>query len=414
MGENGAGKSSLVACLARILEPEEGEVRLDGAPLPSTPDQVRQAGVEVLWQDHGLCDDLDVVANVFLGRERGRWMIAESQMREGAASVLRRVGAETLPLDRPVRGLSRGQRQLVALGRVLDERPAGGAAGRAHGRARRRRDAAGPGRDPPVPRRRGGHPAGDPRPRSGVRAGGPGGRAPRRPRRGRRLAARGAPRRHRGAHVGHRDGLDGPAPAPAAAEPGRPALRRRAGGVAAAHRLGHGRGPRPGDALRAPARPARWRPRGAAPPRRRRAARAAAGGERSAGARRRGRVRGAGRGRGRGRGGRGPVRPPGARALPPGRGRVGHPQRVGRADRRHPRRAGHRVGLRHLGRPARAGTARAGARSTSATWRRPSSGSGCCPRCPAATASSSRCAGCSRRWPGPTGWSAASACRCWR
>ncbi|HEY6697532.1 MAG TPA: ATP-binding cassette domain-containing protein [Acidimicrobiales bacterium] len=119
VGENGAGKSSLVACLARILEPEHGEVRVDGAPLPSTPDQVRQAGIEVLWQDHGLCDDLDVVANVFLGREPGRWLIAESDMRKGAASVLRRVGAETLPLDRPVRGLSRGQRQLVALARAL-------------------------------------------------------------------------------------------------------------------------------------------------------------------------------------------------------------------------------------------------------------------------------------------------------
>jgi signal transduction histidine kinase/ABC-type multidrug transport system ATPase subunit len=119
VGENGAGKSSLVACLARILEPEEGEVRVDGAPLPSTPDQVRQAGIEVLWQDHGLCEDLDVVANVFLGREPGRWMIAESDMRKGAVSVLRRVGAETLPLDRPVRGLSRGQRQLVALARAL-------------------------------------------------------------------------------------------------------------------------------------------------------------------------------------------------------------------------------------------------------------------------------------------------------
>jgi signal transduction histidine kinase/ABC-type multidrug transport system ATPase subunit len=119
VGENGAGKSSLVACLARILEPEEGVVRVDGAPLPSTPDQVRQAGVEVLWQDHGLCEDLDVVANVFLGREPGRWLIAESDMREGTASVLRQVGAETLPLDRPVRGLSRGQRQLVALGRAL-------------------------------------------------------------------------------------------------------------------------------------------------------------------------------------------------------------------------------------------------------------------------------------------------------
>ncbi|HZA77240.1 MAG TPA: ATP-binding cassette domain-containing protein, partial [Acidimicrobiales bacterium] len=123
VGENGAGKSSLVACLARIIEPEEGEVRLDGTPLPSTPDQVRQAGVEVLWQDHGLCDDLDVVANIFLGREPGRWLIAESDMREGSVSVLRQVGAETLPLDRPVRWLSRGQRQLVALARALMSGP---------------------------------------------------------------------------------------------------------------------------------------------------------------------------------------------------------------------------------------------------------------------------------------------------
>jgi signal transduction histidine kinase/ABC-type multidrug transport system ATPase subunit len=119
VGENGAGKSTLVACLARILELEEGEIRLDGAPLPSTPEQVRRAGLEVLWQDHGLLDDLDVVANVYLGRERGRWMIAESEMREGTAAVLRRVGAGNLPLDRPVRGLSRGQRQLVALARAL-------------------------------------------------------------------------------------------------------------------------------------------------------------------------------------------------------------------------------------------------------------------------------------------------------
>jgi signal transduction histidine kinase/ABC-type multidrug transport system ATPase subunit len=119
VGENGAGKSSLVACLARILDVDGGEVLLDGGPLPATPDHVRQAGVEVLWQDHGLCDDLDVVANVFLGREQGRWMIADSRMREATSAVLRRVGAEELPVDRPVRGLSRGQRQLVAMARTL-------------------------------------------------------------------------------------------------------------------------------------------------------------------------------------------------------------------------------------------------------------------------------------------------------
>lgn len=123
VGENGAGKSTLVACLARILEPDEGQILINGAAQPPSPDQVRQAGVEVLWQEHGLCDDLDVVANVFLGREPGRWFIAESNMREGASSVLKRVGADGLPLDRPVRTLSRGQRQLVALGRAIVANP---------------------------------------------------------------------------------------------------------------------------------------------------------------------------------------------------------------------------------------------------------------------------------------------------
>ena len=122
VGENGAGKSSLVSCLARILEPEAGEVRLDGTPMPETPEEVRRAGVEVLWQDHGLCDNLDVVANVFLGRERRRWF-AENGMREEATGALRRVGAEGLPLDREVRTLSRGQRQLVALGRAVLPEP---------------------------------------------------------------------------------------------------------------------------------------------------------------------------------------------------------------------------------------------------------------------------------------------------
>src|SRR5690606_2551534 len=81
-------------------------------------DQVRDAGVEVVWQDHGLCDDLDAVANIHLGREPGPFL-SESGMRDRALSVLRRVGAEALPLERPVRMLSRGQRQLVAVARAL-------------------------------------------------------------------------------------------------------------------------------------------------------------------------------------------------------------------------------------------------------------------------------------------------------
>jgi signal transduction histidine kinase/ABC-type multidrug transport system ATPase subunit len=117
VGENGAGKSVLVACLARIIDPDHGDIRIEGEPMPTTVDDVRAAGVEVVWQDHGLCEELDTMANVFLGREPG--FLAETRLRDGALATLRRVGAEDLPLDRPVRMLSRGQRQLVAMSRAL-------------------------------------------------------------------------------------------------------------------------------------------------------------------------------------------------------------------------------------------------------------------------------------------------------
>jgi signal transduction histidine kinase len=117
-GGNGAGKSTLIGTIAGVLDADAGDVRFDGRPMPSRPRQVRRAGIETVWQEHGLCDDLDAVANIFLGRP-GRWVIPESALREQAAALLSRVGARDLRLDVPLRVLSRGQRQLVAVARAL-------------------------------------------------------------------------------------------------------------------------------------------------------------------------------------------------------------------------------------------------------------------------------------------------------
>lgn len=117
-GGNGAGKSTLIGCIAGVLDADAGEVLFAGQPMPARPVQVRRAGVETVWQENGLCDDLDAVANIFLGRP-GRWVVSEGALREEAAAVLRRVGARDLRLDVPLRELSRGQRQLIALARAV-------------------------------------------------------------------------------------------------------------------------------------------------------------------------------------------------------------------------------------------------------------------------------------------------------
>src|ERR1700730_16999962 len=80
-GGNGAGKSTLIGAIAGVLDPDAGEVKFAGRQMPARPRPVRRAGVETVWQEHGLCDDLDAVANIFLGRP-GRWVLPESALRE--------------------------------------------------------------------------------------------------------------------------------------------------------------------------------------------------------------------------------------------------------------------------------------------------------------------------------------------
>jgi len=117
VGENGAGKSTVVRCVAGDLAPTSGEVLFAGAR--ARPDA---EGLAVVWQDALLCDNLDVPANLFLGREPGRWYLSEVKAFRAASRVLKSYGIR-FDSTRPVRGLSKGQRQLIAVARAMETRP---------------------------------------------------------------------------------------------------------------------------------------------------------------------------------------------------------------------------------------------------------------------------------------------------
>ena len=126
-GDNGAGKSTLIKVIAGVYVPSAGEVRFLGEPLAAgDPQAVRARGIETIYQDLALADNLDVGSNIFLGREPmrrrlGLPVIDRARMREVARDVLRQLDIDIpeAKLAGPVRMLSGGQRQAIAIGRAL-------------------------------------------------------------------------------------------------------------------------------------------------------------------------------------------------------------------------------------------------------------------------------------------------------
>jgi len=120
-GENGAGKSTLVRCIAGDLAPVRGEVHVDGERLRGTRSAARR-GIAVVWQDLSLCDNLDVAANLLLGRER-RSLLSDARFHVTARSLLSSLGIPGMDTTRTVASLSGGQRQLLAVARAMRDRP---------------------------------------------------------------------------------------------------------------------------------------------------------------------------------------------------------------------------------------------------------------------------------------------------
>jgi D-xylose transport system ATP-binding protein len=123
VGDNGAGKSTLIKCIAGIHPMDEGEILFDGEPVSiSGPKDAAKLGIEVVYQDLALCDNLDVVQNMYLGREvHDRFQVLkEPPMEAKTRETLKSLRVTTISsIRQAVATLSGGQRQSVAVARAV-------------------------------------------------------------------------------------------------------------------------------------------------------------------------------------------------------------------------------------------------------------------------------------------------------
>ncbi|MFL5798969.1 MAG: ATP-binding cassette domain-containing protein [Actinomycetota bacterium] len=121
-GDNGAGKSVLIKCISGIHPPDGGQVWWNGNPVQvRTPRDAAALGIETVYQDLALCDNLDIVQNMFLGRERVHAAsLDEESMEKAARETLTSLAVTTVrSVRQPVASLSGGQRQSVAIAKAV-------------------------------------------------------------------------------------------------------------------------------------------------------------------------------------------------------------------------------------------------------------------------------------------------------
>ncbi len=122
VGDNGAGKSTLVKCVSGTYPIDSGEYLFEGRPVTvHSPRDASALGIEIVYQDLALCDNLDIVQNMFLGRERLSGLVLnESSMEQSAEETLRSLSVRTVKSVRQrVASLSGGQRQTVAIAKAV-------------------------------------------------------------------------------------------------------------------------------------------------------------------------------------------------------------------------------------------------------------------------------------------------------
>ena len=125
-GDNGAGKTTLIKAISGVYQPSGGEILLKGRPVSfASPQEARAQGIETIYQDLALADNLTIGANIFLGREPMRRafgflpVLDRAKMAEAAKSTMALLDFHVSRLDAPVSNFSGGQRQAVAIGRAV-------------------------------------------------------------------------------------------------------------------------------------------------------------------------------------------------------------------------------------------------------------------------------------------------------